>query len=95
MSDCGNWRPSRRCKHRMPGNGQRRRRKFFNRLKSERSRLRTFKTRDDAKSDVFDYIEFFYNPKRKHAGKGMPSPVEFKRQQKRSRQGVWETRAIQ
>jgi len=47
---------------------------FFNLLKRERIRRRTYKTRDDARSDVFDYIEMFYNPKRKHARNGMLSP---------------------
>ncbi len=28
---------------------------------------------------VFDYIEMFYNPTRKHVRNGMPSPVEFER----------------
>lgn len=30
----------------------------------------------------FDYIEMFYNPKRKHVRNGMLSPVEFETQQK-------------
>lgn len=34
-----------------------------------------------AASSVFDYIEMFYNPKRKHVRNGMLSPVEFERQQ--------------
>jgi len=38
--------------------------------------------------DVFDYIEMFYNPKRKHARNGMLSPVEFERQQKMKQEGV-------
>jgi len=61
---------------------------FFNLLKRERIRRRTYKTRDEARSDVFDYIKFFYNPKRKHARNGMLSPVDFERQQKLNRQGV-------
>ena len=61
---------------------------FFNLLKRERIRRRTYKTRDDARSDVFDYIEFFYNPKRKHARNGMLSPVDFARRQKMNKQGV-------
>lgn len=61
---------------------------FFNLLKRERIRRRVYKTRDDARSDVFDYIEFFYNPKRKHVRNGMLSPVDFERQQKMNRQGV-------
>lgn len=38
--------------------------------------------------DVFDYIEMFRNPKRKHARNGMLSPVEFERQQKMKQEGV-------
>lgn len=43
---------------------------------------------NNVRSDVFGYIEFFYNPKRKHAKNGMLSPVDFERQQKLNRQGV-------
>jgi len=65
---------------------------FFNLLKRERIRRRTYKTREDTRRDVFDYIEMFYNPKRKHARNGMLSPVEFEKQQKWKQQGVLETR---
>ena len=65
---------------------------FFNLLKRERIRRRTYKTREKARQDVFDYIEMFYNPKRKHARNGMLSPVEFERQQKMRHEGVKETR---
>jgi putative transposase len=61
---------------------------FFNLLKRERIRRRKYKTREDARSDVFDYIEMFYNPKRKHARNGMLSPAGFERQQQRKLQGV-------
>ena len=37
----------------------------------------TYKTRQEARQDVFDYIELFYNPKRRHANNGMLSPVEY------------------
>ncbi|MEO0764664.1 MAG: IS3 family transposase [Pseudomonadota bacterium] len=50
---------------------------FFQLLKRERIRRRTYPTRDDARRDVFDYIEMFYNPKRKHTNNGMLSPVDF------------------
>jgi len=53
---------------------------FFNLIKRERIRRRTYKTRDEARRDVFDYIEMFYNPKRKHANNGLLSPVDFERQ---------------
>ena len=61
---------------------------FFNLLKRERIRRRTYKTRADARQDVFDYIEMFYNPKRKHVRNRMLSPVEFERQQKMKTEGV-------
>ena len=52
---------------------------FFNLLKRERIRRRTYQTRDEARQDVFDYIKMFYNPTRKHVRKGRLSPVEFER----------------
>jgi putative transposase len=55
---------------------------FFNLLKRERIRRKVYRSRDQARQDVFDYIEMFYNPKRKHARNGMMSPVEFEKQQK-------------
>ncbi len=61
---------------------------FFNLLKRERIRRRTYKTRVDARQDVFDYIEMFYNPTRKHARNGMLSPVDFERQQEMKTEGV-------
>ena len=61
---------------------------FFNLLKRERIRRRTYGTRAEAKQDVFDYIEMFYNPTRKHVRNGMLSPVEFERQQKMNTEGV-------
>lgn len=45
-------------------------------------------TRAAARQGVFDYIEMFYNRKRKHARNGMLSPVEFERQQKTNAEGV-------
>ena len=61
---------------------------FFNLLKRERIRRRTYRTREEARRDVFDYIEMFYNPKRKHVRNGMLSPAEFERQQKTRTEGV-------
>ena len=67
---------------------------FFNLLKREWIRRRTYRTREEARQDVFDYIERFYNPKRKHAWNGMLSHVDFEQQQKLKHEGVLETRAI-
>lgn len=50
---------------------------FFQLLKREKIRRRTYRTREDARRDVFEYIEMFYNPKRKHTNNGMLSPVDF------------------
>ena len=61
---------------------------FFSSLKRERIRRRTYKTREEARQDVFDYIEMFYNPLRKHARNGMLSPAEFERQQILKAEGV-------
>jgi putative transposase len=61
---------------------------FFNLLKRERIRRRTYRSREEARQDVFDYIEMFYNPIRKHVRNGMLSPVEFERQQMMSTEGV-------
>jgi Integrase core domain len=66
---------------------------FFQLLKRERIRHRTDLTREAAGQDVVDYIEMFYNPKRKHTNNGMLSPVDFEtRQQKLKEAGVQETR---
>jgi putative transposase len=55
---------------------------FFHLLKTERIRRKTYKIRKDARQDVFDYIELFYNPKRRHANNGMLSPAEFEMAEK-------------
>lgn len=52
---------------------------FFASLKTERIRQKVYETRQDARQDVFDYIELFYNPKRRHAKNGMLSPAEFEK----------------
>ena len=50
---------------------------FFSLLKRERVRRQTYKTREDAKADIFDYIERFYNRKRSHTYLGYLSPVQY------------------
>jgi len=50
---------------------------FFSSLKTERTARKTYKTRDEARADVFDYIERFYNPRRRHSTIGYLSPMEF------------------
>ena len=65
---------------------------FFSLLKRERIGRRTCRTREEARRDVFDYIEIFYNPKRKHARNGMLSPAKFEWRRMMRREGVYETR---
>lgn len=54
---------------------------FFSTLKTERTNGKTYVTRDAARADVFDYIERFYNPIRRHSTLGNLSPVNFERAQ--------------
>jgi putative transposase len=54
---------------------------FFSSLKQERIyRKPRYRTRDEARADVFDYIERFYNPRRRHSTLGQISPVQFEQQ---------------
>ena len=50
---------------------------FFSSLKIERVHRRMYVTRDQARADVFDYVERFYNVRRRHSTIGYLSPVEF------------------
>ncbi len=50
---------------------------FFSSLKTERVARKTYRTRDEAKADVFDYIERFYNTRRRHSTIGYLSPMDF------------------
>ena len=52
---------------------------FFSSLKTERTARKVYRTRDQARADVFDYIERFYNPRRRHSTIGYLSPMEFER----------------
>ncbi|MFN8724586.1 MAG: IS3 family transposase, partial [Rhodospirillales bacterium] len=50
---------------------------FFSSMKTERVSRKIYRTRDDARADVFDYIERFYNPHRRHSTLGYESPIAF------------------
>ena len=52
---------------------------FFSSLKTERIQRKIYRTRNEARADVFDYIERFYNTTRRHWTIGYLSPVEFER----------------
>lgn len=51
--------------------------RFFRSLKSERVNYRRYLTRHQAMADIIDYIEPFYNKKRKHYKLGNISPVQY------------------
>lgn len=50
---------------------------FFKTLKKECVRKHIFKTREEAKRKIFEYIEMFYNPKRRHSYLDYLSPNNF------------------
>jgi len=50
---------------------------FFGSLKTERVFFENYKTREEARGDIVDYIEMFYNSKRRHSYLGYLSPRTF------------------
>lgn len=57
---------------------------FFQLLKRERIRRKTYGIREDAGSDAFDYIEMIYNPKRRQSSAMQLSPVEYEKRYSQS-----------
>ncbi len=53
---------------------------FFQLLKRERIRRKVYADRETARRDIFDYIEMFYNPKRRHGYNNRLSPVNYEKQ---------------
>ena len=53
---------------------------FFSSMKTERISKKNYQSREQAKADVFDYIERFYNPYRRHSTIGYMSPAEFEKE---------------
>ncbi|MBL0692378.1 IS3 family transposase, partial [Comamonas sp. JC664] len=52
---------------------------FFSSLKMELVHTRSFLTREEAKLALFEYIEVFYNRRRRHSSLGYVSPAEYER----------------
>lgn len=50
---------------------------FMASLKTELIDRRRFKTKDEARSAIFLYIEAFYNPRRRHSALGQKSPAAY------------------
>lgn len=55
---------------------------FFSSMKIERVARKVYRTREEIRADVFDYIERFYNPVRRHSTLGYVSPIEFEKAQR-------------
>ncbi|HHL8716534.1 TPA: IS3 family transposase [Escherichia coli] len=53
---------------------------FFQLLKRELIKKKIYGTREEARSDIFDYIEMFYNSKRRHGSSDQMSPTEYENQ---------------
>ena len=54
---------------------------FFSSLKKERIRRKIYSTREEAKSEIFEYIEVFYNRRRRHSHLNQLSPMVFEKLQ--------------
>lgn len=54
---------------------------FFSSLKSEKIKRKIYQTRAEAKSEIFEYIESFYNRTRRHKHLKQLSPMEFEKRQ--------------
>jgi putative transposase len=61
---------------------------FFQLLKRERIKRKTYKDREEARRDIFHYIEMFYNPVRRHGYNDDLSPIEFERRHFNKAQSV-------
>ena len=59
---------------------------FFASLETELIDRRHWRTRDEARRDVFAYLEIFYNPRRRHSALGYLSPLEHERRYRLSQQ---------
>nr|WP_279237765.1 IS3 family transposase [Heliorestis acidaminivorans] len=58
---------------------------FFSTIKTELIYLQRYKTREEARKAVFEYIEIFYNRKRLHQSLGYLSPKEYLEEHRKSK----------
>jgi len=54
---------------------------FFSTLKRELVHGERYRTRDDARVSIFEYVEVFYNRKRRHSSLGYKSPEQYEKYQ--------------
>ncbi len=52
---------------------------FFQLLKRERIKKKIYSNRSEARTDIFEYIEMFYNSKRRHGSNSQRSPLEYEK----------------
>lgn len=64
---------------------------FFSSLKIERAKRKVYRTRDQARADVFDYIERFYNLTRRHSTIGYLSLMQYEERAMKAYVAVHET----
>ncbi len=50
---------------------------FFTTIKKQIIKRKIYPTRNDAKTEIFNFIEMFYNPKKRHSHTGGVSPAKF------------------
>jgi putative transposase len=67
---------------------------FFQLLKRERVKRKIYATREDARRDIFDYIEMFYNPKRRHSQANDLSPVQYEKEFFQRLQIFWAIKVV-
>ena len=50
---------------------------FFHTLKTELTHHRRYRTREEAKQNIFEYVEVFYNRQRRHSSIGYQAPLTY------------------
>ena len=53
---------------------------FFSLLKKDRIKRKVYKTRDEARAEIFNYIEYYYNPVWHHGSNNGLSTMKFEKQ---------------
>jgi len=62
---------------------------FFQLLKRARIKKKIYGTREEARSDIFDYIEMFHNSKRRHGSSAQVPPTECENQYYQRLGSLW------
>lgn len=61
---------------------------FFATMKTEEFLGRIFRTRAEAENEIFQFIEGWYNPRRRHSGIDYLSPIKYENKAKQAPEGV-------